>query len=440
MTRQTDLEQNIRASYDLIREYETILQTAVDPKEKRRYTREMDEQWDLVQSYLRDYRPLVKGVMPEDIAQIAARFGLSEGEAASLDTAEAGQARARYLDALCERYGIIQTQAFTALAQDERVGSAPQLPLLGEEGVYVPLTFDAPTHIRDRTEQAVKLAQAEAADLPEREARPYTLADALGLPGHLAFIGDAGSGKTTLLHVLVTALATADPATLSEGPLVEALPDPRPLPILLPLRLFEHDCNQGTYSRAAAEILRFVDAWFAQWCPLDPPLPPTFLADHIRAGRAWFLLDALDEVADPGHRQTMRNIIQDLARDFGQTRFIVTARVAGYRQSELDSRFTVVHVRDLNDDQRTHMIQAIYRGLKQVNAARKAADLAQRFETSAALRDLGRTPVMVWTAAVIHALQGELPESRAALYDGYVDILLKHSFKRVSLIPPRSMR
>ncbi|MCP4531610.1 MAG: hypothetical protein GY831_10310, partial [Delftia sp.] len=47
-----------------------------------------------------------------------------------------------------------------------------------------------------------------------------------------------------------------------------------------------------------------------------------------------------------------------------------------------------------------------------------------------ALRGLGRTPVMVWTAAVIHALRGELPDSRAALYDGYVDILLKHSFKR----------
>jgi len=37
---------------------------------------------------------------------------------------------------------------------------------------------------------------------------------------------------------------------------------------------------------------------------------------------------------------------------------------------------------------------------------------------------------MVWTAAVIHALRSQLPESRAALYDAYVDILLRHSFKR----------
>ena len=424
MTRQTDLEQNIRASYDLIREYETIRQTAADPKEKRRAQREIAEQWELVQSYLRDYRPLVKGAMPEDIAQIAAHFSL--GEKDSLDTAEAGQARARYLDALQKQYGIVQTHAFTDQAKDEQVGQPRRIPLLGEEGVYIPLTFDAPTYARDRIEQATKFGQAEAADLLEREARPYTLADALALPGHLAFIGDAGSGKTTLLHVLVTALASEDPATLVKGPLVETFPDPRPLPILLPLRLFEHRCNQQHYHRTLDDLLRFVDDWFAKWRPLDPPLPPTFLADHIRTGRAWFLLDALDEVADPGHRQTMRNIIQDLARDFSQTRFIVTARVAGYRQSELDNRFTVIHVRDLDDDQRNRMIRAIYRGLALSDAERQANDLINRFE---GLESLGRTPVMVWTAAVIHALRGELPESRAALYNAYVDILLKHSFK-----------
>ena len=41
-------------------------------------------------------------------------------------------------------------------------------------------------------------------------------------------------------------------------------------------------------------------------------LPPGFLAEHIRGGRAWLLLDALDEVADAAHRETLRNVIDTM--------------------------------------------------------------------------------------------------------------------------------
>jgi formylglycine-generating enzyme required for sulfatase activity/transcriptional regulator with XRE-family HTH domain len=370
---------------------------------------------------------------PQERATLLAAAGYQVVISSTLDTADYAAARARYLAALRERYGIVQTHAFTALAQDERVGSARQLPLLGEGGVYVPLTFDAPAARRGALEEADQglagKAEARLRELAEREMAPLNLAEVLDLPGHLAIVGDAGSGKTTLLHVLVTALAGETPAALVPKSLARALSAPRPTPVLLPLRLFEHACASDQYSRSATDLLRFVDDWFAEWCP-GTDLPPHFLADHVRAGRAWFLLDALDEVPDPGHRQTVRNVIQDLARDFPETRLIVTARVSGYRGARLDDRFTVVHVRDLDDDQRDRMIHAIYGGLALTDAERRADDLAGRFRASETLRELGRTPVMVWTAAVIHALRGRLPESRASLYDAYVDILLKHSFKR----------
>ncbi|MCP4534184.1 MAG: NACHT domain-containing protein, partial [Delftia sp.] len=339
-------------------------------------------------------------------------------------------ARDAYLAALRERYGILQTHAFTALAQDERVGSARRLPLLGEGGVYVPLSFDAPTIVRRKDLQDDgDPARVEALlhDLAERAGRPVGLGEVLALPGHLALVGDAGSGKTTLLRVLASALAAED-AHAAAPRLASVLPEPRPLPVLLPLRLFEHACSQGGYERRAGDLLDFVDEWFQAWCP-DVALPPGFLSDHVRAGRAWFLLDALDEVADPDHRQAVRNVIHSLADGFPGTRLIVTARVAGYRGARLDERFSVIHVRDLDDAQRERMVHAIYGGLALDDAQRRAADLVGRFQDKN-LRGLGRTPVMVWTASVIHALRGQLPESRAALYDAYVDILLKHSFKR----------
>jgi formylglycine-generating enzyme required for sulfatase activity len=201
--------------------------------------------------------------------------------------------------------------------------------------------------------------------------------------------------------------------------------------VLLPLRFFEHACNaeRGDYDRCAADLLRFVDPWFNKWCP-QANLPLGFLSAHVRSGRAWFLLDALDEVADASNRQAIRNVIEGLARSLNGTRLIVTARIAAYRATSLNEDFTVVTIRDLDADQRAHLGHAIYRGLALPDAATRAEDLLQRLENNPALRALARTPVMVWTAAVIHALRGELPEGRAALYDAYVNILLKKSFER----------
>ncbi|MCP4531623.1 MAG: NACHT domain-containing protein, partial [Delftia sp.] len=356
---------------------------------------------------------------------------LAHDRRAPLDSPDYVKARARYLAALRERYGVLQTHAFTALARDERAGSARRLPLLGEGGVYVPLNFDAPSARRgDLQGDGADLpgkSEARLREMAERESTPLTLADVLAVPGHLALIGDAGSGKTTLLHVIASSLAAGSIHAVAPD-LAAVPPEPRPLPVLLPLRLFEHACGQGRYDRSTADLLHFVDDWFPRWCP-DVALPSGFLSDHVRAGRAWFLLDALDEVANPDHRQAVRNAIENLADGFPKTRLIVTARVAGYRGARLDDRFTVARVRDLDDEQRERMIHAIYDGLDLDDAERRAGDLVGRFRDEA-LRGLGRTPVMVWTAAVIHALRGELPDSRAALYDGYVDILLKHSFKR----------
>jgi len=344
-----------------------------------------------------------------------------------LDSPLAAAARARYLAALRERYGVIETHAFTALAEDERVGQPLRLPLLGEQGVYVPLAFDA----AGAREDILHRRDKNSLEAQERAGKPLSLAEVLHLPGHLALIGDAGSGKTTVLHVLVSLLAAEQPVALG-AELAAALPQETPLPVLLPLRFFEHACNvtaADDYARCAADLLRFVDTWFNQWCP-EVNLPPGFLAAHICAGRAWFLLDALDEVADPSNREAIRNVIEGLARSLNGTRLIVTARIAAYRATSLNQDFSVVTVRDLEAEQRTRLAHAIYRGLALPDAQARADDLAQRMESNAALQALARTPVMIWTAAVIHALRGELPEGRAALYDAYVEILLKKSFER----------
>ena len=72
MSRQQDLERSIRESYDIIRQYEAVIRTSGRPEEKLRARRVIDEQWALIEGYLAQYRPLCGGVLPDDMAQLAA--------------------------------------------------------------------------------------------------------------------------------------------------------------------------------------------------------------------------------------------------------------------------------------------------------------------------------------------------------------------------------
>lgn len=72
-----ELETRIRESYGLVCEYERQLQTANDPRDRRRWERERDGQWLLIRGYLEDYLgrvEVLRRAVPEDIRQIAAHF------------------------------------------------------------------------------------------------------------------------------------------------------------------------------------------------------------------------------------------------------------------------------------------------------------------------------------------------------------------------------
>ena len=348
----------------------------------------------------------------------------------ALDSPELERARERYRAALRERYNVAHTAGFLdAIARNEQIGNPKRLALLGENGVYVPLTLEAPgaTHPGDvRSQHAAR----QGAEDVEREMHPLSLGEALALPKNLAIIGKAGSGKTTLLKVITSALASETLSHVTPD-LRDGVPTPPPLPIFLPLRLFEYACrpDDAAYQRCLADLLRFVDHWFVRQLALDA-MPDRFLSEHIRQGRAWLLLDALDEVPEPEQRKNIRNVINTLADRFPETRVLVTARVMAYGAARLSDRFQVLTVRDLEEAQRTQMVRVLYETLEVPNADRVADDLLARFASSPDLQTLTRTPVMVWTAAIVHTSKGRLPESRAALYHAYVDILLRHSLKQ----------
>jgi len=74
MGRKEDLEQHIRQSYDLIRQYEEVVQNSPYPQAQNRARRAIEEQWSLIEDYWNEYRHLAGDALPADIVEIADRF------------------------------------------------------------------------------------------------------------------------------------------------------------------------------------------------------------------------------------------------------------------------------------------------------------------------------------------------------------------------------
>lgn len=80
MTRSTDLEDQIRASYRLIQNYELLLQSSSGPGEQARGSTKISGQWKLIKGYLREYKRLVQAgglAVPPDLKPIAAACGVA---------------------------------------------------------------------------------------------------------------------------------------------------------------------------------------------------------------------------------------------------------------------------------------------------------------------------------------------------------------------------
>ena len=263
------------------------------------------------------------------------------GESATPEPQLDPEAVARYLDAVRARCSRADPRPYRQLS--EQRGAPPRLSLLGEEGrggVYVPLRYDLhlsrpilepgpgdgllPEDQDLRRQMARDLSRTDRG--PDRgvvHARPRGLYRGRGLrqehpaapggyhpgcprrgPGPRR-VGHRGRGRCpACARVCRPARFRArlpDPA--------ENLPPRRGRPAALPGRPLS-----ALAPRAAC--------------------PPGFLGDLVRGGRAWLLLDALDEVADFDHRIAVRQVIERLADAFPGNRLLVTARVAAYVRSQ----------------------------------------------------------------------------------------------------------
>lgn len=271
--------------------------------------------------------------------------------------------------------------------------------------------------------------------------------EALRTTPQLVLLSDPGGGKSTLTQRLAGVLAGAilphrdadEERWLSEtvncfGRWL--------LPVRIELSRWAHRLTPA--SRGVASDL--VDACghaFAQVATLEATAVQNHLLNRLTATPTTLLLllDGLDEVSDEAQRLQMLRAVADFRRTYGDVPIIITCRVRPYRQWTQRAgqkkeqwplqNWPTFELAPLSQSAITAFVERWHAELAWAGRlSQGAADQAQQRLLAALanpnrrdLREMAGTPLLLTMMVRINQRR-PLPDSRAELYDEYVDELL----------------
>jgi predicted NACHT family NTPase len=220
---------------------------------------------------------------------------------------------------------------------------------------------------------------------------------------YLMVLGGPGMGKTTFLRkVGLEALKQA------QGEYSHSC-----IPVFLELRKFKwkESDNIDLEVKIAEEF---------QHCGL--PEYEASTKKFLEEGRLLILFDGLDEVP-PELLGQMTTAMKNLVDRYAKNRFIVSCRIAAYRNYQNFSRFTDVAIADFDEEQ----IQCfINNWFKSHDRSEWGQECRSRLNSDdhKATRELAKTPLLLTLICILFLKQGEFPTKRATLYDRAVSTLL----------------
>jgi HEAT repeat protein len=322
----------------------------------------------------------------------------------------------RYLDYLIASFRWLD---FRGLLQ---VRNVVRLPL---EEVYVPLAgveygVRSKEYEVEGTERLPHEAESLYSQPPPPYSRPSTrvdLADALRKHRRVVVLGDPGSGKTTLLKYIVLKFAYAcrnREETTELGPVH--------FPILLSI------AGYASARRAAGEPLPILDYLSRYFAELGVGEVEQMIQARLASGRCILLLDGLDEVLSLDERTNVALEVDRLARTYGDNRFLVTSRIAGYNSAPLLADFTPFVIQPFGLDEILGFARQWSRAFEaagytsppppeaEARAAVQAENLVGAIKSHPAIQKLAANPLLLTLLALIYRQGTRLPHRRVDLY------------------------
>ncbi|HEU5323131.1 MAG TPA: hypothetical protein VFX28_20160, partial [Methylomirabilota bacterium] len=283
---------------------------------------------------------------------------------------------------------------------------------------------------------------------PER-ARPLPALEALATArgGCMVLLGLPGAGKSTFVRYLALRMSQA----LQRGraaDLTSTLPGwsgPALLPLIVPLGRLAESLPVGTTRGSATLVERYVHAALTA-DPRTADYATRILGTLGRDG-GLVLFDGLDEVADPGLRPVVVQAVEDFARGGDKTRCLVTCRTFSYTDARWQLAGWVTHeLAPLDPGKIARYVEAWHTAHAELDPARAADYERKRQGLLAALEpgdrrrlaEIAPNPLILTLMAVVNTHEGDLPDTRAQVYERCVDLLLlRWELERSVLGQPR---
>ena len=208
--------------------------------------------------------------------------------------------------------------------------------------------------------------------------------------------GDPGVGKSTFTEYLIWTLTQEGP-TRYYAPLIV-------------------NCREYAVAHDAA-ILSVIKDKIAN--DLHLRYSDEDIEDIMIMGRAFVIIDGVDEILDLSRRRELIRRIEALAKRFPLCPIIATTRNIGYEQARFDNiRFKRYELEEFTQDQIEEYVRRWFS-----LTARNESDLDGFLVELGSIPDLRSNPLMLSLLCILYRARGHIPRNRRQIYSQCADLL-----------------
>ncbi|NEP13899.1 MAG: tetratricopeptide repeat protein [Symploca sp. SIO2C1] len=211
----------------------------------------------------------------------------------------------------------------------------------------------------------------------------------------------------------------------------------------LPVFLRIADYAEKLAQQPELSLLEFLGQFYREWevqlkveVEQEGEVAP-LLCKKMRNGECIVLLDGLDEVFDQTSRLGIVEQIEQFVRDYPHNKYVITSRIAGYRDVKLSDRFSEFTITDMATEQ---VEQFLHRWCLAIEKAQKpeaspefqeraaeeeAGELLKAIQDNEGVKRLTGNPLLLTILALIHRNGSRLPHRRVELYALAVKTLIE---------------
>ncbi|MFN6463105.1 MAG: NACHT domain-containing NTPase [Nostoc sp. DedVER02] len=211
----------------------------------------------------------------------------------------------------------------------------------------------------------------------------------------LMVLGKPGAGKTTFLKYLAMQC-------------IEGRYQANRVPLFITLKDFAEAPKKPDIFKFIVQLLSSCEVTHAS----------AVVEKLLKQGKAFVLLDGLDEVREEDSKRVLRQI-QEFSDFFHTNQFVITCRIAAKEYTY--QSFTEVEMADFDEKQIALFAQNWF----QLTDPVKSQRFIQKLKENKPIQELASSPLLLTLLCLVFGDSGDFPANRSELYQEGLDILLK---------------